>query len=79
MSKIPHEIFVENQCRECPVTIDHELGWCPVAFLHLYHFADLSDEAKQVLFRGGECAMRKVIESNTSPKVVPVQKTLPMA
>lgn len=73
-----HEIFVEKNCFECPLTIDDRLAWCPVAFLHLYHFADLADEAKYALFQDGECSMRKVIEKNTTRKALPGQKALPL-
>ena len=73
-----HEIFVEKNCFECPLTIDNELGWCPVAFLHQYNYDDLPDDAKHTLFSDGECAMRKVIEKNTTRKALPKQKTLPI-
>ena len=73
-----HEIFVEKNCDCCPLTIDNELGWCPIALIHLNYRDDLSDEAEQALFGDGECATRKVIEKNTTRKALPRQKTLPL-
>ncbi len=73
-----HEIFVEKNCDLCPLTIDNELGRCPVAYLHLYDFDNLLDAARQALFSAGECSMRKVIEKNTTRKALPGQKTLPL-
>lgn len=72
-----HEIFVEAQCFKCPLTIDGKLGWCPVAYLHLANFEELSDDVKKALFADDECSMRKVIETTTMRKVLPGQKTLP--
>ena len=58
-----HESLVE-QCYECPLTIDGELSYCPVAFLHLYHRGELPQEATKVLFEDGKCQTKIAIEKN---------------